>query len=95
MCDSDADAQPCAAPFAQMVERFAGLTHLCQNLLRVVKQLFTSLGEQNFFAHPVQKATTHVLLQRLHRVADRRLREIEFLRRERETARPRQRDERA
>src|SRR5947207_3179298 len=61
----------------------------------MMKQLFSGLGQQNFFAHPVQKATAHVLLQRLHRVAHRRLREVKFLRGEREASRARERRERA
>src|SRR5438046_9599341 len=61
----------------------------------MMKQLYSGLGQQNFFAHPVQKATAHVLLQRLHRVAHRRLREVKFLRGEREASRARERRERA
>ena len=60
-----------------------------------MKQLFAGLCEQNLFAHPVQKATAHVLFQRLHRVAHGGLREVKFLRGQREASGAGQRRERA
>ena len=53
----------------------------------MLQKLFARLREDNFLAQPVQKATARFRFQRLHRVADARLREVQLARRLRETAR--------
>jgi hypothetical protein len=50
------------------------------------EKLLAGLREHHRFAHPVQKPTADLLFERLHRMADRRLRQVQFLRRQGETA---------
>ena len=52
-----------------------------------MQKLFAGLGEHDLFAHPVQKATAHILLQRLDGVADGGLGQVQVPRGLRETAR--------
>jgi len=59
-----------------------------------MEQLFSGLRQENLLAQPVKKTTTHGLLQRLDRVADGRLREVQLARGRRETADARQANER-
>ena len=59
-----------------------------------MQQLLARLCEYYLFAHPVQKATARILFQRLHRVADRRLRQVQFPGCQRKTPRLRQGGER-
>jgi hypothetical protein len=61
----------------------------------MAQKLFARLGQHDFFAQPVQKATPDVAFQRLHRVADARLGEVQLTRGLREAARARERAERA
>ena len=82
-----AEPQPSAAPFAQLRQRFARGFHFLQNPLGVLQKLFARLGGHDFFAQPVQKATADVVFQRLHRVADARLGEVQLARGLRKAAR--------
>ena len=60
-----------------------------------MQKLFARLSQHNFFAQPVQKTTAGFPFQRLHRVADARLCQVQLPRRLGETARARQHGERA
>ena len=58
------------------------------------QELFPGLSEQDLLAQPVQKATPHVGLQRLHGMADSGLGQEEFAGRLCETARAGEDDKR-
>ena len=58
-----------------------------------MEQLLPGLRQQNLLAQPVKKTTTHGLLQRLDRVADGGLREMQLPRRRGETANARKANE--
>ncbi|SPE50269.1 hypothetical protein SBV1_1090010 [Verrucomicrobia bacterium] len=68
-----AKAKPSMAPLAEVPEPLPGLFHLNEDSLGVAEKLFARLGQINRSAHPVQKATPYVRLQRLDRMADGRL----------------------
>jgi hypothetical protein len=63
-----------------MPQCFPRVFHFLQYFRRVMQKLFPRLGQHNFFAQPVQKATPDIAFQRFHRVADARLREVQFSR---------------
>ena len=43
-----------------------------------MQELFSRLGQDDFFTQPVQKATADIVLQRLHGVAYGRLGKVQF-----------------
>ena len=90
-----AQAQSAASPLAEFAQGHPGVIHFTQNFLRVMQKLFARLRERNLFAQPVQKPTADIALERLHRVADGGLREMQLTRRLRKAGGARQRGERA
>ena len=68
------------APLAQAVELFPGLFHLGENSPRVDEELLAGLRKHDGFAQPVQKTTLNLALEGFDRVADRRLRQMQFSR---------------
>jgi hypothetical protein len=64
------DTQTALAPLAQLLERNTRGVHFPQYFLGVYLELFACLGHKNFFAHPVKKTTSNILLQSSHGVAD-------------------------
>jgi hypothetical protein len=75
-------------PFSKFVQLLSCGRHFREDFFCVRQQLFSRLRENHGFAHSVQKATTHFLLQRFHGMADGRLGEAQFARGLRERTRP-------
>ena len=90
--DEAVDARDQVVRAERLGEGFARGGHLGENLVRVLEQVFTRLGEQHLFTHPVKKAAAEIGLQRLHGMADGGLGEVQFARSLGETAAPRERD---
>jgi len=72
-----ADPQPSFAHLRD-VECFTRDGHFLQNFFRVVQQMFAACVSTTFL--PSVKSDSQYRLQRLHRVADARLREVQFAR---------------
>ncbi len=85
-----ADAQASATPGAGLLHGGAGVVHVAQDALGGGAEFFARLGEEDFFAHALEKRHAHVLFERLDGVADRGLREVQLLRGLGEAAAPRE-----
>jgi hypothetical protein len=68
------DAQPPVAPLRKIIEAGPRSFHFAQDFFGVTKKLFSRLREQHATTHAIQQTTPHVVLERLDRVAHRRLR---------------------
>jgi hypothetical protein len=79
--------EPSASPLAQLLDFLSSRGHFVEDSPGVLQQMFARLRQHHLLAQSVQKPTAHIRLQRLHRVADRRLRQKKLPGGQRETAR--------
>lgn len=72
------ESKPCASPFAQGLDAFAGGGHFLKDSFGVLQKMLTGLCKDQLFAHPVKKPTPNILFESAHGMADGALGEEEF-----------------